>query len=231
MPLTRLRNVMALSALAALLSACSFVDGDATAAPSSATAAPLAEGTLGAGFWDPSNPPAPEGTLTPSPASWTGVHPKAGYRVQLVVDGVKSDLKQETDVLRYAVHAWAVANQVALTEVVSPDPAHYVQSLQQAIDAAPDLVVVVGNGLVDPLALVSASNDATQFLIVGAEIAEPTHNVTAVDWKGAMFRGEGLGLPNGFDPKSFTPERAADAVAAGTAAVLNLITGIVVWVE
>jgi hypothetical protein len=46
-----------------------------------------------------------------------------------------------------------------------------------------------------------------------------------------MFRGEGLGLPSAYDPGSFTPERADRAVRAGVAAVLNGLTGIVVWLD
>jgi hypothetical protein len=70
-----------------------------------------------------------------------------------------------------------------------------------------------------------------QFLIVGAELAEPTGNVTAADWTGASFRGEGLGVPSTYDPASFTPERAGRAIRAGVAAVLNHLTGIVVWIS
>ena len=44
-----------------------------------------------------------------------------------------------------------------------------------------------------------------QFLVLGAELAEPTENVTAADWAGASFRGEGLGMPSSYDPATFTP--------------------------
>ena len=95
----------------------------------------------------------------------------------------------------------------------------------------PDLIVSAGNDLIDPLALVTASHLAQQFLVVGAELAEPTHNVTAVDWSGASFRGEGLGTSSTYDPNSFTAERCAAAIRAGVAAVLNDLTGIVVWLD
>jgi hypothetical protein len=85
--------------------------------------------------------------------------------------------------------------------------------------------------LVDPLALVTASNLQTQFLVVGAKVAEPTDNITAADWSGASFRGEGLGQSSEHDPKSFTTERAGRAVRAGVAAVLNGLTGIVIWLR
>ena len=85
-----------------------------------------------------------------------------------------------------------------------------------------------GNELVDPLALVTANHLERQFLVVGAELAEPTVNVTAADWTGASFRGEGLGMPDAYNPASFTRERTGRAVRAGVAAVLNGITGIVI---
>ena len=95
----------------------------------------------------------------------------------------------------------------------------------------PDLVISVGHALVDPLALVTASHLDQQFLVVGAELAEPTENVTAADWTGAAFRGEGLGMPSAYDPATFTHERIGRAVRAGVAAVLNDITGIVIQLD
>jgi hypothetical protein len=62
-------------------------------------------------------------------------------------------------------------------------------------------------------------------------VAEPTVNVTAADWIGASFRGEGLGMPDAYDPATFTHERAARAIRAGVAAVLNGITGIVIRLD
>ena len=41
-------------------------------------------------------------------------------------------------------------------------------------------------------------------------------------------RGEGLTTSSGYDAASFTPERCASAVRAGTAAVLHGRTGIVI---
>jgi len=106
-----------------------------------------------------------------------------------------------------------------------------VDRIDEAIGLAPDLVISAGNHLVDPLALASANHLEQQFLVVGAELAEPTQNVTAADWAGASFRGEGLGQSSTYDPASFTPERAVRAVRAGVAAVLTNLTGIVLWLS
>lgn len=79
--------------------------------------------------------------------------------------------------------------------------------------------------------MVTPNHLSQPFLVVGAELAEPTGNVTAVDWSGASFRGEGLGASSAYDPASFTAERCAAAIRAGVAAVLNDLTGIVIWLD
>ena len=55
--------------------------------------------------------------------------------------------------------------------------------------------------------------------------------MTAADWPGASFRGEGLGMPDSYDPATFTGERAGRAVRAGVAAVLHGLTGIVIRLQ
>jgi hypothetical protein len=123
------------------------------------------------------------------------------------------------------------AEKAHLTQITAKTAGDYITDIQQAVHGKPDLIISVGDGFVDPLALVTASNLRTQFLVVGAETAEPTDNVTAADWAGASFRGEGLGRSSASDPKSFTSERAGRAVRAGVAAVLSGLTGIVVWLS
>ena len=120
---------------------------------------------------------------------------------------------------------WADAEHASLkTVTAAADP---IPGISRAIALEPDLVISAGNELVDPLAIVTANHLDQQFLVIGAELAEPTHNVTAADWTGASFRGEGLGTPSAYDAASFTPERAGDAIRAGVAAVLTGYTGIV----
>ncbi|MFE5191061.1 hypothetical protein [Streptomyces sp. NPDC056628] len=79
----------------------------------------------------------------------------------------------------------------------------------------------------DPLAAPSPRHLGQQFLVDGAELAEPTENVTAADATGASFRGEGLGMSSPYDARSFTGARRAAAVRAGVAAVLSDLPGIV----
>jgi hypothetical protein len=214
-----LRAAVAMTAAVAL-TACGSSDDWSSPHPR-----PTPIGTLGAGFVDPSSPPTPEGTVTPSPGSWAAIHPSAGYRVVLLTRGDDAP----TAALVTAVRSWAGDERVDLRTVNAGED--LVAAITKAIALHPDLIVSAGNDLIDPLALVTPSHLAQQFLVVGAEVAEPTGNVTAVDWSGASFRGEGLGASSTYDPASFTAARCANAIRAGVAAVLNDLTGIVVWLD
>ncbi|MFJ9601437.1 type 1 periplasmic-binding domain-containing protein [Streptomyces althioticus] len=217
-----LRSAATLAAVAALVSGCASADDW-----SRPHAAPTPVGALGPGFTDPTATPTPEATVTPRPGSWNGVHPPEGYRVVLLTAGDD----RPTRALVKAVRDWAEEEDVDLRTVTADDPARRVAAVREAVDMGPDLVVGAGNDLVDPLAAVTPSHLDQQFLVVGAELAEPTENVTAADWSGASFRGEGLGMSSTYDPASFTAARCGAAVRAGVAAVLNGLTGIVVWLD
>ncbi|MFI8207516.1 hypothetical protein [Streptomyces sp. NPDC085937] len=217
-----LRAAAVLAAVAALATGCASADDW-----SRPRAAPTPVGALGPGFTDPTATPTPEATVTPRPGSWDDVHPPKGYRVVLLTAGDD----RPTRSLVSAVEEWAEEEDVDLRTVTADDPTGHVAAVKKAIDMGPDLVVSAGNDLVDPLAAVTPSHLGQRFLVVGAELAEPTENVTAADWSGASFRGEGLGMSSTYDPASFTEARCAAAVRAGVAAVLNGLTGIVLWLD
>ena len=219
---TSLRHACAVLVTAVLIGGCGA--GDDWSEPH---AKPTAVGTLGPGFVDPSAPPAPEATIPPRPGSWDGVHPSKGYRVVLLTAGQDA----ATKTLVAAITKWAEQENVSLKTVTATHSGEYIARIKQAMDLKPDLIISAGNALVDPLALVTANHLDQQFLVVGAELAEPTENVTAADWTGAAFRGEGLGMPSAYDPATFTHERIGRAVRAGVAAVLNDITGIVIQLD
>lgn len=221
-PLLPASTLAAAVATAALVSGCG--SGDDWSRPH---AKPTAVGALGPGFFDPAAPPAPEATVTPRPGSWDAVHPSKGYRVVLLTAGKEP----RTKTLVSAVTEWAEEGHIRLKTAVATKPDQFISTISKAIDQAPDLIISAGNDLVDPLALVTPNHLNQQFLVVGAELAEPTANVTAADWTGASFRGEGLGMSSTYDPSTFTPERARRAVRAGVAAVLNGLTGIVIWLD
>lgn len=185
---------------------------------------PTAVGTFGEGF-EPSSAPSPEATIEPRAGSWDAVRPTPGMRVVLLTAGDDDPTKT----LSAAITAWADAEQVDLRTV--PAGGDLVSAIVAAIDLNPDLIISAGNPLIDPLTTVTASHLDQQFLIVGAEVAEPTENVTAVDWTGAAYRGEGLVTSSPYDAKTFTAQRCASAVRAGVAAVLSGLTGIVIWID
>ena len=221
-PSRRALTLVATAATLALLSGCGSPDDW-----SRPHAAPSADGTLGAGFTQPGQPPRPESTLTPAPGSWDEVHPSEDYRVVLLTAGDDDPTRTLVD----AVRDWAKDEEVSLKTVRATDPHTYVGKIDDAIEMDPDLIITAGNELVDPLALVTPNHLDQPFLVVGAELPEPTHNVTAADWTGASFRGEGLGASSTYDPDSFTPTRARDAVRSGVASILSGVTGIVIWLD
>lgn len=188
-------------------------------------AEPTAIGTPAAGFL-PETEPSPEATVTPADGSWHGVSPSDGYRVVLLTSG--SDAT--TGVLNTAVEEWASHEQVSLRTVAAED-SDPIPAIVDAMDMDPDLIVSTGEALIDALAMVTPNHLDVSFLVLGAELAEPTYNVTAVDWTGAGFRGEGLGSATHFDDSSFTPSRSAAAIRAGATAVLTGMTGVVIWID
>jgi hypothetical protein len=220
-----------LAAVAGAVVVCGLVVGVAVARGtddwSGPHVAPTAAGPLADGFVRPSGTPSPEATITPAPGSWDGVRPSGPLRVVLLT----TDDDGPTATLAAAVREWAGSEDVSLRTVVAKGAADRLPAVLRAVDLHPDLVVSAGDALVDPLAQVTASHLDQQFLVVGAELAEPTANVTAADWSGASFRGEGLGASSTYDASSFTPARCAAAVRAGVASVLSGLTGIVVWLD
>jgi hypothetical protein len=215
----RLRAIGTLAAIAVLVSGCDSADDWSRPHPE-----PAPIGALGPGFV-PTPTPSPEATISPSPGSWDSVHPPKGYRVVLLTTGDDA----QTKTLVTAVQDWAKDEEVSLKTVTATAPAQYIDRITEAMGLAPDLIISAGNHLIDPLAMVTPNHLDQQFLVVGAELAEPTGNVTAADWTGAAFRGEGLGMSSDFDAASFTPARATAAVRAGVASVLTGHTGIVLW--
>jgi len=221
----RLRRVVALVAAATLAVVVSEYASSKNSPKPRAARRPI--GTLGPGFFNPAAPPPPEGMITPRPGSWEAVHPPRGYRVVLLTAGNDA----ETTTLVTAVNRWARVEDVALTTVAATQPDGFVDGIVEAMRLRPDLVICAGNALVDALALVTASHLDQQFLVVGAQLPEPTVNVTAAVWQGASSRGGEVPDTASFDPAAFTPEHTDAAIRAGVASVLSELTGIVIWLN
>ncbi|HKE87244.1 MAG TPA: hypothetical protein VKB50_25980 [Vicinamibacterales bacterium] len=185
-------------------------------------------GRLGSGFIDAAAPPAPESTIRPRPGSWDAVRPPRDYHVVLLTAG--ND--RATTTLVTGVKQWAEAEHVRLETIAPTKPELFVNGIVEAMNREPDLVICAGNALVDALALVTASHLNRQFLVVGAQLPEPTVNVTAAIWRGASSRGREVpDTSSSFDPDAFTPRQVDAAIRAGVASVLSDITGIVIWLD
>jgi len=166
--------------------------------------------------------------IKPKPGSWDAVRPPRGYHVVLLTAGDD----HPTRTLTTAVRQWADAEHVRLRTVEVKQLDRAVDGIVEAMDLRPDLVICAGNGLVDALALVTASHLDRQFLVIGAQLPEPTVNVTASIWQGASSRGREVpDTTSSFDPRAFTLARASAAIRAGVASVLHDLTGIVIWLE
>jgi len=222
----RLRRVAAVLAAATLVVVVSGWASSGNSSKLDAKRRPI--GSLGSGFIDPAAPPPPEGMIRPTSGSWDAVRPPRGYGVVLLTAGDD----HPTSTLVTAVKQWANAEHVRLETVVVTEPDGFVDGIVEAMDLRPDLVICAGNALVDALALVTASHLDQQFLVVGAQLPEPTVNVTAAIWRGASSRGgEAPDTASSFDPDAFTREHAGAAIRAGVASVLSDLTGIVIWLD
>jgi hypothetical protein len=100
-------------------------------------------------------------------------------------------------------------------------------ALDGALGARPDLIVGLGDGVVDVFSFESAQLLDQQFLIIGAQLAEPTDNVTAVVWDGATSRGAAAGSDGELSDASVTEDRGEDAFEAGLASIQDGTTGVV----
>ena len=173
--------------------------------------------------------------VNPDPETWTKVRPSGDYRVLVLVAGKDAHTAQNPQVaiLVDAVRKWAKAeDRVKLKLRYLSNPGTYIQGIDNAAkkDHA-DLIITAGNNLVEPVAAVSANyagEQPQQFLVLGAEVAEPTANIAATDWKGSAYLGEGLEESLYYHPSAVTAPRAYAALRAGVAAVLSGYTSVIV---
>lgn len=214
-PIRRLRALAAAAAVAAAtaaLSACaaSAVTFESQLPPPSPSEM-VAEGS-GSG----ADVPAPGSTVAPVAPT------DAGIPAGLTLAVVAPDSTPDTTAARRAVDALADDLGATVTHVGAvpqgtDDPETL---LQAALDAGPDVVVVLGPALLDALDRVSASTLDQQFLTLGTRLPEPTANVTAVVWPGVED------VPQD-GPVEVAP-RAREALAAGLAAMTTGGSGYVV---
>ncbi len=168
------------------------------------------------------------GTISPSPGTWDDVRPPEGYRVVLLAAGDEP----ATSTLTTAVTRWADSEDVSLKIVTVDGPEQAVDGIVEAMELGPDLIVSAGNDVIDALAVVTANHLDRQFLVLGAQLPEPTANVTAAIWPGAASRGSEVpGTDPSLDADAVTPDRADAGIRAGVASVLSGWTGFVIQLD
>jgi hypothetical protein len=207
-------------------------DGD----PGPGDGAAHAAGGLAPGFHAPDVDTYYSGQVVePDPETWTDIRPPAGYRVLVLAEGRDESTPRDPQVktLVDAAQRWArEEDRVDLEVRYLGDPHTYIDEIDRAaMSGKADIIVTAGNGLVDPVAVVSANyagEDPQQFLVLGAEVAEPTTNIAATDWQGSSYLGEGVPETDYYDPAAVTAPRAYAALRAGAAAVLSGYTSLIV---
>lgn len=219
----RLAASLAAGAITLTIAGCAASFAGPVAATSEPPAAGAALGSAAAAsdlaFLGGVATPAPESTIRPEPGSWQGVRVPAGYRVELVA----AQADDATD----AVRAWlqGAGAKVDVRYGVEPGDGPTLA----AVASDPDLVVGIGASVVDDWSMLTAQFLDQPFLVLGAQLAEPTENVTAVVWDGASFRGSGISPDDAERPGAAAAPQASAAIAAGMKAVLSGRTGLVVW--
>ncbi|GAB3596902.1 hypothetical protein GCM10027408_07210 [Microbacterium tumbae] len=172
---------------------------------------------------------SPESTPMPAPGRTIEATPPpadelSGYRIAVVVP----DGSAGSRALLEGIRAFAASSGADLEEfpaVEGDDPVG--AAFEAAVDEEPDLLVGLGEGVADVFNYETPKLLSQQILIVGAQLFEPTANVTAVIWEGATSRGSEVGPDGPLDPASVTAQRGADALAAGVASVREGVTGVV----
>ncbi|MFL6024652.1 MAG: hypothetical protein ACJ72O_15040 [Marmoricola sp.] len=230
----------ALATVVAVLAASAFVLvlGTRTDAGdwSSPHQAPHAVGRLDPGFHAPAvDSFYSSQVINPAPETWTKVRPSATYRVLVLAAGkdARTPADPQVAILVAAVRKWVKAeDRVTLKLRYLSDSHTFIQGIDDAARKShADLIITAGNSLVEPVAAVSANyagEHPRQFLVLGAEVAEPTINIAATDWKGSAYLGEGLEESLFYHPSAVTPTRAYAALRAGVAAVLSGYTSVIV---
>lgn len=148
----------------------------------------------------------------------------AGYRMAIVGDGSPSSV-----VLLDAARGLAAQMGAELIEVIAetPDEPGVSEAFEQALAEEADVVVGLGERTVDVFSFETAQWLEQQFLIVGAQLAEPTANVTAVIWDGATSRGSAASADGALDASALTPDLATAAMMTGIERVRAGATGVV----
>lgn len=162
-------------------------------------------------------------TIAPDALATTSA--RFGSAVVVVPADAAGDARSASAAVIEAVRSHADAVRRVDLAVAEQDDAR----LQELVDDHPALIIVVGAALNAVVDRVSASSLDQRFLLVGAQLPEPTDNVAAVVWPGADQRDQVMG-GGGASASSggALVARAAEAVPIGLRAVSSGCSGPVV---
>jgi hypothetical protein len=180
-------------------------------------------------------PPAPTPTaaaIVPEPGRTIAATPGevgslAGYRI-IAISGSDDDA---TARMLDGVTRFAEERQADLEVQTAADPEALDAAFEAAVAAAPDVIVGLGEPVVDLFSFESPQRLEQQFLLIGAQAAEPTANMTAVVWSGATSRGSAASADGALDADSVTDARVNEALAAGIASIRDGVTGVVLSLD
>lgn len=175
----------------ALWCATAVVFGALTACASGGDVEPAGTAVIGAPAPGTSTPVVPvPGSTAPASSLDPSAGIPAGLSLTVIAAVAAVDAAQDTETAIAELNTFADAHDASVTvfaigpgEVIDPDTL-----LHDALVDEPDVVVVLGGNVLSALDRVSASNLGQQFLVLGAQLPEPTENVTAVIWPGADAR-------------------------------------------
>jgi len=204
----RIALLAAALALVAITAGCATPPADVAALTPPPAAAPADTGTP---------LPVPGSTSTPAPGTWDAVEIPAGLAL-VIVTSADDAADAETTAAIAAIETYATAHNAAVTVTSGPD---LERLLLEAAAAQPDAIITLGPAGLDAIDRASASNLAVPFLLIGAQLPEPTDNVSTVIWPGADSRASDGAVAGSL------AAHAASAVSVGIAAVVEGRTGTV----
>lgn len=165
--------------------------------------------------------PSPGATLPPVTAPPASADRLASFTVRIVAADDPLSASGTAAALAFAEQNGA---DVAASVSAAGDDDAFAAHLAEAVAAAPSVILTVGPNAVDLVDSASANNLGQLFLLVGAQLPEPTANVTAAVWPGADSRGTVSMAET--SPEAFAAHVDA-GLEAGFAAILADETGYV----
>jgi ABC-type phosphate transport system substrate-binding protein len=165
--------------------------------------------------------PSPGATLPPVTAPPASADRLASFTVRIVAADDALSASGTAAAIAFAEQNGA---DVEASVSAAGDDDAFAAHLEEAVAAAPSVILTVGPNAVDLVDSASANNLGQLFLLVGAQLPEPTANVTAAVWPGADSRGTVSMAET--SPEAFSAHVDA-GLEAGFAAILADETGYV----